>query len=600
MTCWKKSFYSNFYGLEKQYKINFCLVIFKFHSVALIWIIKFLFFLRIFAILLFYFFCLSNAAIMFNFNFFPNTIISLELDLFLDTESSIFFFCVSWISFAVFRYGVRYIRTDIHQDRFFLLLLRFVFSMFILVFRSNFFCIIIGWDGLGVTSFLLVVYFQNKTSFNAGMITVITNRIGDVLLLSSIAILLSLNQWNTLMMRLILPREHLSVLSLLIIFGAFTKSAQIPFSRWLPAAMAAPTPVSSLVHSRTLVTAGIYLLLRFKRFFIDMSIFPVIFGCLTMCMAGLSGLFEIDFKKIVALSTLRQLGLIIARFGLGAFAITLFHLITHAFFKALLFLATGITIHSAKDYQDLRYIRVPRKRTPRTIAIFWVANLRLIGFPFLAGFYSKDLILELILSQRRGSIILVLFFVGTALTVIYTIRFLLFSRRSYLKARVCFSHSEENSIVFSSYDYLFWLAVSRGALLNWFYLKFAPVLFLTREAKNFTLLIILRLLGLIVYARTLLSRRNNLLFLKWSLRSIWSLVFLRTRIYKKYAFLRTSLYEKLREKWIIQRILFSHNATYINVYSPISKIRTLSSFYTIFFAWVFLRYLIYPFFSRYF
>lgn len=561
--------------------------IFKFFTHSLSFFTQGLFIGRVFAAVFFYVGSLSHRSVLINFCFFSNSFISFDLDFLFDQERTLFFFCVSWISFSVFSYRKRYIALDRIKDRFFLLLASFVASMFILVFRSNMFLIMIGWDGLGVTSFLLVIYFQNKTSMNAGLITVLTNRMGDVFLLSAIALIISLNQWNTTILGARISRDPNSIILILLIFGAFTKSAQVPFSRWLPAAMAAPTPVSSLVHSRTLVTAGIFLLLRFKRFFLEMTTLPLFFGCLTICIAGMVGLMEADFKKIVALSTLSQLGLIIASFGLGAFSFTLFHLITHAFFKALLFLSTGITIHAAKDYQDLRAISLPSQRTPRTISIILVANVRLIGFPFLAGFYSKDLILEFMLSQRVNPIIIFLFFWGTALTVLYSIRFLYYSRNSFRKSSVCFTHSERDLIAFSSYDKLFGLAVFRGATLNWVFLPFAPSLFLTTEAKNFTFLLILRRLICSLFYRNMLTKANHISFLKWSLRSIWSLVFISTSFAKKNVLASTQTFDKLAEKFILRDLLFLNNRKRLNFYRPVLKSRRLSSFYFIFFLRVF-------------
>ena len=527
----------------------------------------------------------SEITYVLNFCFFSYMVLPIQIDFIIDLERIIFFFCVSCISISVFNYSHRYIQIDIFKDRFFLLLFSFVASIFILVFSSNIFCIIVGWDGLGVTSFLLVVYFQNKISINAGLITVLTNRLGDVFLLSAIALLIPLVQWNTVFLRFSLPGNNTFLLGLLFLFGAFTKRAQIPFSRWLPAAMAAPTPVSSLVHSRTLVTAGVFLLLRFKRFFLAHSTLCLFAGSLTMCIAGIVGLFEADFKKIVALSTLRQLGLIISSLGVGAFSLTFFHLITHAFFKALLFLTTGSTIHSAKDYQDLRKISLPGKSAPRTLAIMLIANFRLIGLPFLAGFYSKDLILELMLSRIISPWIFRLFFWGTILTVLYSMRFMLLARNKFMKSFSCFAHTSRDNIIFSAYDQLFWLAVSSGAFLNWLFLKFGIRLILSPERKNFTFFMICFTLLLTIFYRQALGFLNKQKFLKWSLSRIWCLVFLRSRIGQKILFEYTKNYEKVVEKYFVPKTIFSYFSISLHI-SPILKIRSLPSFYLGFTCWV--------------
>lgn len=191
--------------------------------------------------------------------------------------------------------------------------------------------------------------------------------------------------------------------------------------------MAAPTPVSSLVHSSTLVTAGVYLLFRFSELLRHSACLPYLLkvGVLTIIIAGVSALKELDIKKIVALSTLSQLGLIITTLGLGAYEVAYFHLLTHAFFKALLFIAVGNIIHLSRDFQDLRKISLIEFCYPVRLSFSLVANCSLCGLPFLAGFYSKDLILELILTCSKRIVICVLMFLAVALTVMYRMRFVL-------------------------------------------------------------------------------------------------------------------------------------------------------------------------------
>lgn len=217
-------------------------------------------------------------------------------------------------------------------------------------------------------------------------------------------------------------------ISLALILAAITKSAQVPFSSWLPAAMAAPTPVSALVHSSTLVTAGVFLLFRFYPTLSSQPGFNsilLIMATLTSLMAGLRAITECDIKKIIALSTLRQLGVIMVRLGLNAPFLAFFHLITHALFKALLFLCAGTLIHLHHHSQDLRYMGNLLAQTPSIAAAIIISNLALCGTPFLAGFYSKDAILEFALFHFSNVPILILFFFATGLTVAYTTRFLL-------------------------------------------------------------------------------------------------------------------------------------------------------------------------------
>ncbi|XP_066945360.1 NADH-ubiquinone oxidoreductase chain 5-like [Macrobrachium rosenbergii] len=203
-----------------------------------------------------------------------------------------------------------------------------------------------------------------------------------------------------------------------------TKRAQIPFSAWLPAAMAAPPPVSALVHSSMLVTAGVYLLIRFSPRL--MSSFArtllLLLGCLTLFMAGLWANFETDLKKMIALSTLRQLGVIITILRLGWATLAFFHLLTHVLFKALLFICAGSVIHRAGDYQDIRIIGVLVNFMPIRVMCINLANLALCGFPFLAGFYSKDLILEVAFLNPLNEVCFLLLTLATGLTVCYRFR----------------------------------------------------------------------------------------------------------------------------------------------------------------------------------
>lgn len=304
------------------------------------------------------------------------------------------------------------------------MVLLFVASINFLIFIPNLITLLLGWDGLGLVSFLLVIYYQNAKSLGAGIITALTNRIGDVLILVSIAWCVNIGNWNLIF---IFSFPFSVSLSIALIIAAITKRAQIPFSRWLPAAIAAPTPVSALVHSSTLVTAGVFLLFRFYPSLSTTPLFNkilLIIATLTCLIAGLSANTECDIKKIIALSTLSQLGVIIVRLGLGAPLLAFFHLITHALFKALLFLCAGTLIHLHHHSQDLRFIGNLPIQIPSISSAIMVSNLALCGTPFLAGFYSKDAILEFALSSRTNFTVILLFFFATGLTVRYTIRFL--------------------------------------------------------------------------------------------------------------------------------------------------------------------------------
>lgn len=380
---------------------------------------------------------------------------------------------VLFISANVILFAHSYMMGDPFITRFIQLVLLFIISINLLVFIPNLITLLLGWDGLGLVSFLLVIYYQNPKSLGAGIITALTNRIGDVLILISIALVLNSGSWN-----LIFTHDFAlsSIVSISLICAAITKRAQIPFSSWLPAAIAAPTPVSALVHSSTLVTAGVFLLFRFYP---SISLSPymspslLIFATITCLIAGLSANTECDIKKIIALSTLSQLGVIIIRLGMGLPLLAFFHLITHALFKALLFLCAGTLIHLHHHSQDLRFIGNLTLQIPSITSPIIVSNLALCGSPFLAGFYSKDLILEIALFNPYSLVIIILFFFATGLTVRYTLRFCL--TVVWGPRRVSPLHPVNDRDIYCSTPTFILASASifGGAALNW--LLIAPI-----------------------------------------------------------------------------------------------------------------------------
>lgn len=321
--------------------------------------------------------------------------LSIEVSFLLDIFARVFLLTVSIISLSVFTFRFRYISPQKFFGRFHVLLITFVLSIVLLILSSNLIFILVGWDGLGVSSYLLVIYYGRTKSYNAGMLTVMTNRFGDVLLLIRIGIILNIGSWSIIFYKEFLEVD--SFLKALLITGSFTKRAQIPFRAWLPAAMAAPTPVSSLVHSSTLVTAGVYLLFRHFLNTGCASNSPVImfFGLSTITLARLSALNEKDIKKIVALSTLSQLGLIILCIGTRWVFIAFFHLITHAFFKAIIFIRVGNIIHSRQLYQSIKNTGTMFFSSPLNSSTIILARARLCGTPFTAAFFSKEPIIEI-------------------------------------------------------------------------------------------------------------------------------------------------------------------------------------------------------------
>ena len=373
-------------------------------------------------ILTFRFYAEAARILLVEYNFFVLRGYRLRFVLLLDSLSVLFLVTVRLITTAVLVFRHAYMAEDKYFFRFHLLLLLFVLRIFFLILRPNLVGLLLGWDGLGLTSYLLVVYYGNSKAYNSGIVTALRNRLGDAFLLVAISYLVALGNWNYWFY----SNTSLAFIRVLIALTATTKRAQIPFSAWLPAAMAAPTPVSSLVHSSTLVTAGVYLMIRHRDFWrlTRVGEYLLLMGSLTIVIARVRALFETDLKKMVALSTLSQLGVIVLRLGAGAFLARFFHLLSHAFFKALLFLGTGSIIHNIKDYQDLRMMG--GGVLPVTHRVILLARLRLMGVPFMSAFFSKEIILELILVKNFnvGSYLFML--TGILLTAAYSSRFILF------------------------------------------------------------------------------------------------------------------------------------------------------------------------------
>lgn len=312
-----------------------------------------------------------------------------DLCLFLDWMGLLFFRVLRIIVSCVLKFSCIYMEKDVFQTRFTLIVLSFVFSMTCLIFIPHFLFLLIGWDGLGITSFLLVIYYLRSSSWGAGMKTYLINRVGDRFFILALVVFMFKGYWeiNTV--------GEKSLLAVIVVLGCFTKRAQFPFSSWLPAAMAAPTPVSSLVHSSTLVTAGIYLMIRFCHMFPNWLFIMIgVCGMWTLYSARLAACCEYDAKKVVAYSTLSQLGLMRVSISLNLPHFAFFHLITHAVFKALIFICVGYLIKKRGHFQDLRRLKGLWSSSPLISLTLLISKFRLLGFPYLRGFFSKELILE--------------------------------------------------------------------------------------------------------------------------------------------------------------------------------------------------------------
>nr|YP_010583722.1 NADH dehydrogenase subunit 5 [Histioteuthis bonnellii]UXN83918.1 NADH dehydrogenase subunit 5 [Histioteuthis bonnellii] len=378
----------------------------------------------------FFFMCLSliylsmnNICLLLSWELMSCMSSSVDFDLVIDWMSCSFSGLVCFISGCVMIFTISYMKGDTNLLRFSFTVLLFVLSMNFLIFIPSLVSLLLGWDGLGLVSFCLVIYYQNSKSLAAGVLTVLMNRVGDCFILGAISILVTLGHWNMLCLW---EFSGFVYVNFFIMVAGMTKSAQIPFSSWLPAAMAAPTPVSALVHSSTLVTAGVFLFIRFFEYLSAygwFSSFMIYISIMTTVMSGVCALWEYDMKKIIALSTLSQLGVMMMSLGLGMPMLALFHLYTHAMFKALLFMCGGNIIHCFSGKQDMRQINNVFKLLPVTSTFLNIANMALCGMPFLAGFYSKDLIIESLITGHMNVVIFLLGCVGVCLTVLYSLRF---------------------------------------------------------------------------------------------------------------------------------------------------------------------------------
>ncbi len=467
-----------------------------------------------------------SFRLYFRWNIFSWGATDINIIFLLDWVSLIFLSFVLFISGRVFYYSGEYIEGEINLSRFIFLLAGFVGSIGLLIFSPNLIRILLGWDGLGLVSYCLVIYYQNYKSLNAGTLTVLSNRVGDVFILLGIVWIINFGDWS--FVAWIGNSQSLILTRLLIVLASLTKRAQIPFSAWLPAAIAAPTPVSSLVHSSTLVTAGIYLIIRLGwvyDFWINEIL--IVLSVLTIFIAGLGACFEFDLKKIIALSTLSQLGLIIYSLSLGLVKVALFHLLIHALFKALLFMRAGCIIHGFKGWQDIRIIGNIITSLPFIRSCFVVSNLALRGIPFLAGFYSKDLILELSLIGELNILRLIILFLSTGLTVAYTFRLLYYMVRRDYVLRGSSNLRDGWGIIIKSCVGLVSFSVFFGALISWLAIDTTSII-LPRGLKNLTLGVCILgvFLGYFISQSSYNFSSLKFSLLVWLRGSIWFLPYL--------------------------------------------------------------------------
>lgn len=361
----------------------------------------------------------------------------------IDKFSAIMLVVVLSISSIVHLYSIGYMKEETDFKRFFSYIALFTFSMILLVISNNLVQLFIGWEGVGLVSYLLIGFFYKKQSaIKANLKAFLVNRIGDMFFILGIVmvyaafdsfdyktIFLNLNKIDLENLEIYFGLSYIDFSCLFLFIGAMAKSAQIPLHVWLPDSMEGPTPISALIHAATMVTAGIFMVGRLSPLYVLTEFtadFILLVGASTALFIGAIAIFENDIKKVIAYSTISQLGYMVAALGINAFTVSFFHLYTHAFFKALLFLCAGSIIMSLHHNQDIRKMGGLKSKLPITYVSFMIGTLCIIGFPLTSGFFSKDLLLEVMLYENSSiSFVAYLMLLLAALvTTIYSLRLL--------------------------------------------------------------------------------------------------------------------------------------------------------------------------------
>jgi len=371
--------------------------------------------------------------------------IRFEVGFLIDHLTTLMMCVVSFVSLMVHIYTIGYMREDPGYQRFFSYIALFTFSMLMLVMSNNFLQLFFGWEAVGLVSYLLIgFWFNRESAIRANLKAFLVNRVGDFgFLLGIAAVLLTFGTLDyaevfgaansavdqTISIPGGMEWNMLTFICVCLFIGAMGKSAQAPLHVWLPDSMEGPTPISALIHAATMVTAGIFMVARMSPLFelSDAALsFVLLIGAFTALSMGLIGIVQNDVKRVIAYSTLSQLGYMTVALGVSAYSAAIFHLMTHAFFKALLFLGAGSVIIAMHHEQDMRFMGGLRKYMPITWITAWVGTLALVGFPFFAGFYSKDAIIEAVAESHRFGSELAYFAVvaGVLITSIYSFRLL--------------------------------------------------------------------------------------------------------------------------------------------------------------------------------